>query len=271
MTDAAPAEAVTPPPEPSSPAGPTPAEGRVNARALLAAAALALLAYGGGWLTARLSSSNEASRAEATREARDAGQALRAVQALEQRVARLESEGALVARVSAAGLAVVNLTAAAENPSGFAPALAAAERTLPASPDLVALRDLARTGAPTREGLAEAFPSVAARVRAALRRDGGGEALSGVGRALDRFFGRATPEPRGVGPEAALGRAEARLAAGDLAGAADALETLPSGAREAAADWISGARRRLEIDRRLAAVRLLALGQFAAVPQPQAQ
>jgi hypothetical protein len=181
-------------------------------------------------------------------------------------VARLEADQALVARVSAAGLAVVNLTAAAENPTGFAPALAAAERTLPASPDLVALRDLASGGAPTRAGLAEAYPGVAARARAALSADGGGEALGGFRNALDRFFGRPAPEPRGLSPESVLARAEARVAAGDLAGAADVLGNLPPIARAAAQPWIADVRRRLEIDRRLAAVRLLALGQFAAVP-----
>lgn len=230
---------------------------------------LVLLAFLGGWVTARFARTTASVGVQPATAARESAAAVRAVQALEARVARLEADQALVARVSASGLAVVNLTAAAENPAGFSPALAAAERSLPASPDLVALRELAAAGAPTRAGLAEAFPGVAARVRAALRADGGGERLSGLGRALGRMFGQEPAQPRGVGAEAVLARAEARLAAGDLAAAADALEALPEPARATAAPWVADTRRRLEIDRRLAAVRLLALGQFAAVPGAQ--
>lgn len=225
-----------------------------------------LAAFGGCWLAARSGPDLRPVAAQSSSAAREALRTSQAVEALEARVARLEADQALVARVSASGLAVVNLTAAAENPTGFGPALAAAERSLPASPDLVALRALSAQGAPTRAGLAEAFPGVAARARAALKAQGGGERLSGFGRALGQLMGREPSQPRGVGPEAALSRAEARLAAGDLAGAADALETLPTPAQAAVAPWIADARRRLEIDRRLAAVRLLALGQFAAVP-----
>jgi hypothetical protein len=257
-----------PEPQATSRAMSEPAWPRPNAPALAAVGLLTLLAFGGGWLAARYS--GQAARADIPQAAasRDAGAALRAVQSLEARVARLEADSALVARVSASGLAVVNLTAAAENPAGFAPALAAAERTLPASPDLVALRALAATGAPTRAGLAEAFPAVAAKARRALREAGGGEPLAGFARSLGRILGQGEPEPRGVGPEVVLARAEARLGAGDLAGAASAVESLPEPARAAAAPWAADARRRLEIDRRLAAVRLMALGQFAAVPRP---
>jgi hypothetical protein len=203
-----------------------------------------LLAFLGGWLAARFAQISTPPGPQAGVAVREAAVAARAVQALEARVARLEAEQALVARVSASGLAVVNLTAAAENPTGFGPALAAAERSLPASPDLVALRALAGSGAPTRAGLAEAFPGVAARARAALRADGGGERLSGFARAVGRMMGQEPSQPRGVGPEAVLARAEARLAAGDLASAADALESLPSPAQEAAAPWVGDARRR---------------------------
>ena len=247
----------------SDPAQPSRAERLRRAAPVLGAVlVLALLAFGIGWTAARLAAEPPGTAAASG----EAARASRAVAALEARVARLEAEQALVARVSAAGLAVVNLTAAAENAAGFAAALQAAERVLPASPDLQALRPLAVEGAPTRAGLAEAFPAAAARARAAMRGQGGGEALGGFSRALDRFFGREPPEPRGLSPEAVMARAEAHLAKDDLAGAADVLTNLPPPARAAFEPWSAGARRRVEIDRRLAAVRLLALNQFAAVP-----
>lgn len=226
--------------------------------------ALVSAAFLSGWFSSRLTRAPEAVGPAVA--AREAAATARTLATLEHRVARLEAEGALVARVSASGLAVVNLTAAAESPTGFGAALAAAERVLPASPDLAALRPLAEAGAPTRAGLAEAFPGVAARARAAERAGGGGERLSPLSRALDRMMGRTPEPPPGMGLEASLARAEARLASGDLAGAADTLAVLPPAARGAAAPWVADARRRLEIDRRLAAVRLLALSQFAAVP-----
>ena len=239
---------------------------RRRAPVLAAAAMLTLSAFGGGWLAARLAGGDSARPGPAAREAADAN---RAVQALDARVRRLEAEQALVARVAAASLAVVNLTAATENEAGFQPALAAAQRVLPASPDLQALQPLAAQGAPTRAILVEAFPGAAARARGAVRATGGGNALGGFSRALDRLFGGAPPpEPRGLSLDAVIARAEARVAAGDLTGAADALAALPPPAQPAFASWMDGARRRAEIDRRLAAVRLLALNQFAAVAAP---
>lgn len=265
-----------PPPTPEASPAPThervqvaaaePAWPRPNAPALAAVGLITLLAFGGGWLAARYTGGAAREAIPQAAASRDAAAALRAVQGLEARIARLESDGALVARVSASGLAVVNLTAAAETPTGFASAVSAARRVLPASPDLVELEKLAQTGAPTRAGLVEAFPSVAARARAALRAAGGGERLNGLSRTLDRFFGRDTPEPRGLSPESVLARAQAHLEGGDLSGAADVLGNLPAPALEVFEPWIADVRRRTEIDRRLAAVRLMALGQFAAVP-----
>jgi hypothetical protein len=275
MSEPAPPLAAEPAPEPVASAAPVastePAWPRPNAPALAAVALLTLVAFGGGWLAARYS--GHAARADVSEAAaaREAGAALRAVQALEARVARLESEGALVARVSASGLAVVSLTAAAENPTGFATAVAAARRVLPASPDLIELEKLAERGAPTRAGLVEAFPSVAARARNALRANGGGQRLDGFSRTLDRFFSRDTPEPRGLSPESVLARAKAHLDGGDLSGAADVVGNLPPPALEVFGPWIADVRRRTEIERRLAAVRLMALGQFAAVPPGPAQ
>lgn len=63
----------------------------------------------------------------------------------------------------------------------------------------------------------------------------------------------------GNGPDALLARAEAQLDDGDLAGAIKALDGLPPQARQAMADWRRGLERRVEIDRRIGAIRARAL------------
>lgn len=233
-----------------------------------AALAAALLCFGGGWFIA--SAVNEPARSPAARAA--AGPSNGELQ-LAARVSRLEAEQRTIARIAAASLAVSSLTEAASQPTGFADALRAAESVLPASPDLVALRPLATQGAPTEAGLIASFPAVAARARSAARPVDAGSALSGWSRALGRVFGE--PPPRqapGTSPDAVLARAEALLRGGNLPAAVDELALLPPPAREAFATWTGHARRRIEIERRLAAVRAMTLRDLAAVtpaPEPE--
>ena len=78
------------------------------------------------------------------------------------RVSRLEADQARISRAAVASLAAASLSEAAQSPVGFSEALAAAERVLPASPDLAALRRLAPGGAPTRATLVVAYPEAAA-------------------------------------------------------------------------------------------------------------
>lgn len=82
-------------------------------------------------------------------------------------------------------------------------------------------------------------------------------------RALDRISRlitiRRVGEVQGDTPEAALARAEVRLAGGDLGGAVEALGKLQGKPAEAIAAWRNGAERRLELNRRLALVERRAL------------
>jgi len=225
----------------------------------------ALVFFGCGWLLAAALS--EPGRPPA-RTAVAAGPSNTELQ-LAARVARLEAEQRTVARIAAASLTVSSLNEAASKPTGFAEALRTAESVLPASPDLVALRELAVQGAPTEAGLIASFPAVAARARAAARPVDAGSALSGWSRALGRVFGEepARPPP-GAAPDAVLARAEALLRGGNLPAAVDQLALLPPPARDAFATWTGHARRRIEIERRLAAVRAMTLRDLAAVTAP---
>lgn len=250
----------------TEPAAPPAARRLPSKRVLLAmAVGVALLCFALGWGLARLGGGGDAGSGPAATDRRTLARSLE----LESRVSRLESELRVVARTAAASLAVVSLGEAASGSTGFAQALAAAEAVLPSSPDLVALRPLATQGAPTEDGLVASFPSVAARARTAARPVDAGSALSGWSRALGRMFGEPAPRPaRGVSTDAVLARAEAMLRGGDLAGAVDQLSLLPGPARDAFATWTAHARRRIEIDRRLDAVRTLTLRNLAAVTDP---
>ncbi|HEX8570033.1 MAG TPA: hypothetical protein VF699_08940 [Caulobacteraceae bacterium] len=186
---------------------------------------------------------------------------------LAARISRLEADQARTARAAVAGLAAASLSEAAQSPAGFADALAAAERVLPASPDLAALRRLAPAGAPTRAALVASYPEAAARAAAAARAPSEEPGLlSSVSRALARLVSvRRTGEVSGSGPDALLARAEARLEAGDFDGALDQLASLPGPARDAMAGWLNRADRRAAIDRHVAAVRTRALQDLALV------
>ena len=80
---------------------------------------------------------------------------------------------------------------------------------------------------------------------------------------VDRMFTRAAalvsvreigPDVPGGGAEAVMARAEARLAASDLAGAVREVESLTGPAAEASADWLAGARAHLAATEALAAL-----------------
>jgi hypothetical protein len=81
---------------------------------------------------------------------------------------------------------------------------------------------------------------------------------------------KVTPAPtaNGSGNEDVLARARSKLDQGDLSGSVDDLATLPT-PPTAVVDWIASARKRIELEGRLSAVRGVA--SRPVVPQPVAQ
>ena len=67
----------------------------------------------------------------------------------------------------------------------------------------------------------------------------------------------------GDSADAILARAERRVREGDLEGALSQLQSLPEPARDAMADWTARAERRVEIERRINALRAQALGDLS--------
>ena len=171
----------------------------------------------------------------------------------ERRTAR-DAEGASAAR--ALVLSIGQLRVALAGPAPFASELTRLE-ALAAGDQAVAgaiaglWRDAGR-GIPTRALLAARFEAT---LRAALRADA---AATGdwTGRVLARLSGvvsvrRTGEDVPGDAAEAVLARAEARLEAGDLAGAVTAMAALDGPAAAAVAQWLGDARARLAAEQAL--------------------
>ena len=193
------------------------------------------------------------------------------VSALQSRLAALETLQARIADASAAALTAANLSAAAEQSRSFAAEAAAAERALPQSADVRALRVLSIQGAPSRTALQASFAAPAARAVAARNDPGPGAGLPArLLHALNSVVSiRRADSTTGTGFDAVLARAEQQTAAGDLEGALKSLSALPPGSRAAFADWTEQAQRRAEVDRRVAAVRNTALADMALASRVQ--
>jgi uroporphyrinogen-III synthase len=193
---------------------------------------------------------------------------------LTQRVERLEADRRRISQAAAAAVAAASLSEAAAGSRPFAGELAVAGAALPASADLRALSTLADTGAPTLAALTSEFPDVADRAAVASRaRAQGTGILARIAQAFAAILTiRRVDRLEGKSPDAVLARAQKDLDNGDLKGAVGELAALPPDAREAVASWRAGALRRVEIDRRIGAIRAAALAELtrAASEAPQA-
>ncbi len=198
-------------------------------------------------------------------QAGQAADAAAAVSTLTDRVQRLESGQAHALDAASQALAASALAEAAAQPRPFVDELAAFEHVLPYSPDARALRPLAAQGAPTRAALAAELSRAGADAAVAARRpDRNAGFLATLGYAISRVVSVRRIDGAGSSTDAALARAEAQAADGDLDGAVRLVDGLPPSARDALASWRAKAQRRLEIDRHIASLRAQALGGLTA-------
>jgi len=190
---------------------------------------------------------------------------------LEDRVALLETSQQRTLDAAAAALAAATLADAAREAQPFADELVRLERVLPFSSDLRALDRLARTGAPTRGGLAAEFEGLAGRAALAARDPGrNADVLARLRHALSGIVSvRHVGTAQGSTPDAVLARAQTLLNAGEMERALSVLDALPPSAQAVLAPWRAAAERRIEVDRRIAAIRADALATLAqAAPGP---
>jgi hypothetical protein len=186
---------------------------------------------------------------------------------LEARVAALESDQGDIAAAAAAAVAAAALSSAADGADPFDAEVATLERLLPPSADLRALERLAAVGAPSRAALQAGFADQASRVAVALREPAADAGFAArLGYALSSIVSiRRVASTTGSSPDATLARAEKQAAEGEIEAALKTLSSLPPGAAPALADWRAQAERRVEIDRRVAAVRDTALADLSRI------
>lgn len=187
------------------------------------------------------------------------------ISAIEARLARIEAAQGRAARAASAAVAAAALADAASTSRPFLTELATLERLSPHAEDLAGLKPLAESGAPTAAALAAEFPEVADHAASASRTTGADTSLlSRAGGALAALFTlRRVGNLTGNDPDAVLARAERRVAEGDIESALEQLKALPAGGQRAIADWRERAQRRVEIERRIAALRASALRDLA--------
>jgi hypothetical protein len=187
------------------------------------------------------------------------------VSALQGRIASLERVQAVTADAAAGALTAAALSAAAQDSGPFEAEAAAAERVLPLSADVRALRRLSEQGAPSRATLQAGFADPAARAVVA-QRDPGGEASlpARILHALSSIVSiRRVAATQGTGFDATLARAEQQVASGDLETALTTLNALPPASRATFDSWRAGAQRRVEIDSRIASLREASMAELA--------
>jgi hypothetical protein len=189
---------------------------------------------------------------------------------LERRLAAIEARPVAAGAEAGALLAVAQLRAALARSGAFEAELSAV-RTIAGEDDpaigaaLAALAPHAATGIPTLAMLRGRFAALAdAAVRAAYAPPEGGW--------LERTFARLAQlvtvrrvgdDVAGATPEAIVARAEARLAAGDLAAAVAETEALDGAPGALTADWLGDARARLAAERALATLDSRAVAALA--------
>ena len=179
---------------------------------------------------------------------------------LDRRIATLEARPAPAGAAAAALLAVAQLRAALAGSGPYDAALAALRAVADGDAEVAAALDTLAAGAaagmPTLAMLQDRFAALAGLI---VRAGHGPSGESWVDLTLARLaelvtvrrVGGTVP---GDSPEAVVARAEARLAAGELAAAVAEVGALAGAPGEAAAGWLAEARARLAAERALAAL-----------------
>ena len=206
-----------------------------------------------GDLAARLARLEAAAARYAPIEALAATQAELA--ALQSRVAIAETAAASAGRAARAAFALSALAEAAEGEAPFGAAYAALAAALPDDPDVAALADLSRTGAPGLPRLRTRFAALEPALQKALLRQAAGGGILGEMQAAIAGQVSVRRLDAADAPQAQLEQAAAALARGDLAGGLGIVSRWQGEPAKIAADWRDAARRRMDLESRLARIR----------------
>ena len=199
-------------------------------------------------------------------------------QKLDSAGARVDGIEAELRRLAAAGgtrkgdallLAIGQLRAAAAGPRPFDAELRLVLKAAGGDAAIEAaakpLSAHAPRGIPARAALEARFPALAARAAQEALAPEDGDWLDRTAARVSRVVTlRRVGEGVGEGPLAAIARAEGRLAAGDLAAAAAALDGLDGAPARVFGDWRAAASARAAADAAIAGLSRLAVERFAA-------
>jgi hypothetical protein len=196
------------------------------------------------------------------------------LQALDQRIAKLETalpdlanaveEGSATMQTGAAAIAFANLRAAVDAGHPYTPELNALTALAPKLGDLGVLQSRADRGIPTVQALA-----------ASLTQPAQASAQTAQGAADKSFIDSVIASAKSAvqikrvdaggagGADAALSRAEQSLRQGDLAAAVKEVEALPDTSRQALAPWLETAHARLAADETLARIEATLLSSLS--------
>jgi hypothetical protein len=179
------------------------------------------------------------------------------IAALQQQVAAAPSP--------AVTMAVVNLAEAAGRSGPFLTEFETLRAAMGSVPEVAALEGFARTGVPTRTMLQERFSTLGPAITAAAQSSQKEAGLVVWFRSLMASMITVKPAPNanGKGGDDVLARAKTKLDQGDLSGCADDIASLEN-PPQPVTEWIALARKRIDLESRLSAVR----GVASRVPPP---
>jgi hypothetical protein len=186
------------------------------------------------------------------------------IASLKATIAALQTQIA-AAPSPAVTMAVVNLAEAAGRSGPFLTEFETLRTAMGSVPEVAALEGFARTGVPTRTMLQERFSTLGPAITAAAQSSQKDVGLVVWFRSLmsSMITVKAAPNANGKGGDDVLARAKTKLDQGDLSGCADDLGNLQN-PPTAVTEWIASARKRIDLESRLSAVR----GVASRVPPP---
>lgn len=177
------------------------------------------------------------------------------VRRLQEELPAVAQEARAAATAARASYAVVAAGEASRASGPFEQAHAQLAALLPNDPNVAALEPLSRTGAPTRNELRDRFERMDLDIIRAARQSQAGAGFWGRIQASLAQWIVIRRADAGDTPEGIVERAENALAGDRLDLAIQELNRLPAAPKRVAQPWINDATRRLEIDRRMAAIR----------------
>lgn len=222
---------------------------------LAAAAGAEAAAVGGQLMSVQSAMAVMQSRLDALPSAEQITNLTGEVQALRAEVPGLQERLQRAELASRASFAVAAAAEAAQASGGFSDAHAVLAAILPDDDNVSALAPLAQQGAPTRSELRARFAALELDiVRASLQAQAGAGLWGRVQATASQWI-----TVRRVGDRdttaGVLEQVQQRLTQDDLDGAVRQMERLRGASAQTAAPWLADARRRLEIESRIAAIR----------------